>query len=208
MVKAQLTAIRFLQKQSPYNAGEVAGCPADLAQRYVSSGIAEYFRPPETASNAPDPDQLPTNPAEWEKLLRDCVDYHEKKIANLRVVVVDLETERDQLKARVAELEATIQTAVQTSAKPEDWNAVVASDAPLGPDGEPIDVTKKDDPQKPAGETGAGNLPPSAANEPATGDPMDPKTQRPADAKKPSDKDKDLKAPPVDKMVRGSVREK
>jgi hypothetical protein len=37
--------IKFLQKCSPYNAGEVAGFPPAMAKRYVDAGIADYHNP-------------------------------------------------------------------------------------------------------------------------------------------------------------------
>ena len=39
----KLVAIRFLQKQSPYNAGEVAGFTPETAQRYVDAKLAEFY---------------------------------------------------------------------------------------------------------------------------------------------------------------------
>jgi hypothetical protein len=41
--KPELKPIRFLQKQSPYNAGEVAGFPHEVAQRYVDAKLAEFY---------------------------------------------------------------------------------------------------------------------------------------------------------------------
>ena len=40
-----MTAVRFLQAWSPYQAGEIAGFAADEAGRLVASGAAEYYVP-------------------------------------------------------------------------------------------------------------------------------------------------------------------
>ena len=41
----KLVPIRFTDKHSPYNAGEIAGFPPALAKRYVDAGFAEYHMP-------------------------------------------------------------------------------------------------------------------------------------------------------------------
>jgi hypothetical protein len=154
-----MKAVRFLTKQSPYNAGEIAGFPDELADRYVNAKLAEFV-----SSLAASEAEMPKNPAEWEQLLRDCVDHHEKRIKDLQVLLAEVKTERDGLKGRVIELES--QLTPQTSVP-------AAGDGPRGPDGAPIDVTAKAEGEKPAGnEPAAGadtsaNLQPSAANEPA-----------------------------------------
>jgi hypothetical protein len=38
----KLVPIRFTDKHSPYNAGEIAGFPPALAKRYLDAGFAEY----------------------------------------------------------------------------------------------------------------------------------------------------------------------
>jgi hypothetical protein len=134
-----MKTVRFLQKQSPYNAGEIAGFPDDLATKYVSAKVAEFV-----SSSVPSHAERPQNPAEWEQLLRECVDYHEKQIKDLRVLLIEAETARDQFKARVAELEGLLaQALAQTSTKPE-----VDNPAPAGPvdaSAAPIDATSKSD---------------------------------------------------------------
>ena len=40
-----MKAIKFLQGVSPYQPGEIAGFPEDVAGHYVASGIAEYYVP-------------------------------------------------------------------------------------------------------------------------------------------------------------------
>jgi hypothetical protein len=41
-----LKAVRFLQKQTSYNAGEIAGFGDSVAEAYVKAGIAEWHKPP------------------------------------------------------------------------------------------------------------------------------------------------------------------
>ena len=43
--------IRFIQKQPPYMAGEVAGFDDDVADRYVAEGMAEEVSTDETAAD-------------------------------------------------------------------------------------------------------------------------------------------------------------
>jgi hypothetical protein len=40
-----LKAVRFLQKQMSYNAGEIAGFADSAAEAYVKAGIAEWHKP-------------------------------------------------------------------------------------------------------------------------------------------------------------------
>ena len=49
-----MTAVKFLQHWSPYQAGEIAGFAADEAGRLVASGLAEYYK----SMDAPPADKM------------------------------------------------------------------------------------------------------------------------------------------------------
>jgi hypothetical protein len=53
--KEDLKTIRFLQKQSPYNIGEIAGFAPDVADACVKAGVAEWYEPPRDAPGKPPP---------------------------------------------------------------------------------------------------------------------------------------------------------
>jgi hypothetical protein len=156
--ESKLVAVRFTEKQSPYNAGEVAGFSPEVAHRYVHAKRAEFYDP--------------------EKFV---LVSGEEVVLNVFSGEKTLSEEEQAAAAAAAEKE------LQTSAS-----------RPVGQDGEQIDVTNKDD-------AGRGGVSQENAGGPENQQP-DPKTQRPVPVK--SDKEKDLKAPPADKMVRGAVREK
>ena len=40
-----LVPVRFKWGRPPYQAGEVAGFPPEVAQRYIDSGLAEAYKP-------------------------------------------------------------------------------------------------------------------------------------------------------------------
>lgn len=42
----RLVPVRFVTAQSPFNAGEVAGFPANIAERFIRFGVAELAEPP------------------------------------------------------------------------------------------------------------------------------------------------------------------
>jgi hypothetical protein len=42
----ELVSVRFIRKQVPYLAGDLAGFPASAAQRLVAGGVATYVEPP------------------------------------------------------------------------------------------------------------------------------------------------------------------
>jgi hypothetical protein len=48
-----LKAVRFLQKQMSYNAGEIAGFADSAAEAYVKAGIAEWHKPPKDVPEKP-----------------------------------------------------------------------------------------------------------------------------------------------------------
>ncbi|MDI6872095.1 MAG: hypothetical protein QME79_12280 [Bacillota bacterium] len=56
--------VRFKVGQAPYNAGEIAGFPPEVAERLISAGVAEAYvaevRPPEVtkAIEAPPVDKM------------------------------------------------------------------------------------------------------------------------------------------------------
>jgi hypothetical protein len=156
--ESKLVAVRFTEKQSPYNAGEVAGFTPEVAQRYVHAKLAEFYDP--------------------EKVV---------PVSGEEMVLSVLSEEKTLSEAEQAAAAAAPEKELQTSAS-----------GPVGHDGEQIDVMNKDD-------VGRGGASQENAGGPENRQP-DPKTQRPVPVK--SDKEKDLKAPPADKMVRGAVREK
>jgi len=51
--KEDLKPIRFLQKQSPYNIGEIAGFALDVADACVKAGVAEWYEPPRDLPGKP-----------------------------------------------------------------------------------------------------------------------------------------------------------
>jgi hypothetical protein len=179
-----MKTVRFLQKQSPYNAGEVAGFSDEICERYVNAKVAEIV-----PCEEPIQDEAVLDAAQWKQKFYDAAAAHKKELHDIVEYLAVVETERDGLKSRVIELEALEDKALrqerqiaelegllaearaQASAKPEGEDAAPAG--PVGPDGAPIDVTAKAEGEKPAGnEPAAGadtsaNLQPSAANEPA-----------------------------------------
>jgi hypothetical protein len=48
-----LKAVRFLQKQMSYNAGEIAGFADSVADGYVKAGIAEWYKPKDVPGKPP-----------------------------------------------------------------------------------------------------------------------------------------------------------
>jgi hypothetical protein len=167
-----MKTVRFLQKQSPYNAGEVAGFSDEICERYVNAKVAEIV-----PSEEPIQDEAVLDAEQWKQKFYDAAAAHKKerhdiveylagvekerdalknRVADLEIVEVernDLQVDRDALKndlatieanlnGRILELEAKLQAA-QTSAKPEGENAAPAG--PVDESGAPIDVTNKGD---------------------------------------------------------------
>jgi hypothetical protein len=130
----KLIPIRFVQKQSPYNAGEVAGFETHIARQYVDAQLAEFYDP--------------------EEVVR----------ARGEEVVQSVGREERSVSENAAE-KATANDAPQVLAPTET---------------------------SPAGKT-----------EEDAGEP-----ENPAAGSRKSDKEKDLKGPLADRMVRGSPREK
>ena len=166
-----MKTVRFLQKQSPYNAGEVAGFSDEICERYVNAKVAEIV-----PSEEPIQDEAVLDAAQWKQKFYDAAATHKKELHDIVEYLAVVETERDALKNRVADLEiveverndllvdrdalkndlATIEAnlngrileleaklqAVLSSAKPEGEAAAPAG--PVDDGGAPIDATNKD----------------------------------------------------------------
>ncbi len=119
-------AVRFIKKQTPYNEGEVAGFPEDLANRYIELGIAEVVSGDQLAEDASVQD------AEyWKKKFNDLAaktttyyaevssSFAKMRVQNddLRSRIADLNHDRDNLAARVAELEKELSEATSPKKK-------------------------------------------------------------------------------------------
>ena len=145
--------IRFLVKQSPYNAGEVAGFANEICEKYVNAKVAEFVPSEESEAEPASAD------AEyWKKKFYDQAAAHEKQNEEFltasaaddvdRGKIVEqlgsVELERDQLLRQVNELEGLLaELRAQTTVKPEGEAAALAG--PVDQNGAPIDVTNKED---------------------------------------------------------------
>jgi len=171
MAKSENVALQFLKKQSPFNAGEIAGFPDAVAQRYIKAGIAKL-----APSKAEVEEQAAGDAEHWKQKFYGLVPEHDKTVASLvesikecdalKTRVSDLEKasaadgtetlkiveqlnqvelDRDKLLRQVNELEGllTEARAQPTYAKPEVESAAPA--APADQSGEPIHATNKDD---------------------------------------------------------------
>jgi hypothetical protein len=172
-----MKTVRFLQKQSPYNAGEVAGFSDEICERYVNAKVAEIV-----PSEEPIQDEAVLDAAQWKKKFYDAATAHKKERHDIVEYLDGMEKERDALKSRVLEFEAKAHEVAEFE-KDRDFLIeriaelegllAKAPAGPVGPDGAPIDVIAKGEDEKPAGnepaagaDTGA-SLQPSAGNEPA-----------------------------------------
>ena len=141
--------IRFLVKQSPYNAGEVAGFADEICEKYVNAKVAEFVPSEESEAEPASAD------AEyWKKKFYDQAAAHEKQNEEFltasaaddvdRGKIVEqlgsVELERDQLLRQVNELVGAIH---ESPLPPEGANTALAG--PVDQSGAPIDVTNKED---------------------------------------------------------------
>lgn len=53
-----MMTVRFKTSYSPYNAGEVAGFPPEIARRLIQSGVAEEVMPEKKAVEGPAMDKM------------------------------------------------------------------------------------------------------------------------------------------------------
>src|SRR5688500_381751 len=129
MAKPENIALQFLKKQSPYNAGEIAGFPERVAQQFLRAGIAKLAPSPAEVE-----EQAAGDVEHWKKKFRDLGAAYtqerdrflarlksvEKERDDLKQLVEPLELERDKLLRQVNELEGLLaELRAQTTAKPE-----------------------------------------------------------------------------------------
>jgi hypothetical protein len=180
-----MVRVQFLRKQTPYNAGEIAGFDDSVAQRLIKAGVAKL-----APANGETREEAGADAEHWKQKFYELAAEHEKTKSAAQQIG-SLQEQRDSLADRVVGLEEEVKRARQRSA---DLEARTSAAGPVDAEGQPIDVASKD----------AAASEPAASEEGASGteDP-NPPVKSPAE-----NREKDLKGPRVDKMIRGATVEK
>lgn len=131
-------AVRFLRSSLPYNAGDIAGFTAEVAEKYIKDGLCELFLTPEQQAEAD------------KKRLEDAIAEENRRAAEAQLKAkADAEAEEARLKAE-QEAEAEAQKKAKEAAEAGSGGSD-GQTAQTSPDGA---QTQPEGTQEAGGETG------------------------------------------------------